>query len=308
MDAVRTMLIALADAPEDDTAWLALADALAESGDDARADLVRAQLTLRRDPNAAGARHRMLALWQAGVRPCVPLLSGPHGIDLVLVPPGSFDMGARPGDGWHDADELPRHRVELTRGFYLSRTLVTRGQWRALMGVPRGAERPEEHPVDSVSWRDASRFCERLADVMGRRVRLPTEAEWEFACRAGTTTRYVGGDEPESLDAVGWCSYSGVWDAAGGTRPVASLRPNPFGLYDMHGNLWEWCRDVYGAEYYADSPPRDPPGPERGTEHVVRGGSWRGGPWFCRSSERRALTPGTRDVNLGFRVVVEGRP
>jgi uncharacterized protein (TIGR02996 family) len=302
MDAVGTMLAALAAAPEDDAGWLALADALEEQGDEPRADLVRAQLTLRRDPDDDDARRRMLDLWRAGVEPCLPTLDGPHGLQFVLIPPGAFDMGAWPGDLWHDEDELPLHRVELTASFFLGRTLITRGQWRAVMGPPRGRDRPDDHPVESVSWHDAGDFCERLGELMGRRCRLPSEAEWEYACRAGTTTRYVGGDEPDALAEVGWCSHSGVWDASGGTRPVATLRPNPVGLYDMHGNVWEWCRDVFG--YYADSLRRDPPGPERGREHVVRGGSWRGGPWFCRSSERRSLQPGTREVNLGFRVVV----
>ncbi len=304
MDAVGTMLAALADAPDDDTGWLALADALAERGDEPRADLVRAQLTLRRDPDDEDARRRMLGLWRAGVEPCLPTLDGPHGLGFILVPPGKFDMGARPGDVWQDEDETPLHRVELTAGFFLGRTPVTRGQWRAVMGPPRGREHPDDHPVESVSWRDAGRFCDRLGALMGRRCRLPSEAEWENACRAGTTTRYVGGDDPKVLEAVGWCSYSGVWDASGGTRPVGTLRPNPLGLHDMHGNVWEWCRDVYGSEYYADSPWRDPPGPESGREHVVRGGWWRGGPWFCRSSERRSVQRGTREVNLGFRVVV----
>ncbi|MGL4555637.1 MAG: SUMF1/EgtB/PvdO family nonheme iron enzyme [Gemmataceae bacterium] len=305
MDAVGTLLTVLAVTPEDDTGWLALADALTERGDDARAALVRAQLAVRRDPGDDAARNRVLTLWRAGVAPCVPALDGPHGVGFVLVPPGTFDMGARPGDGWLDDDELPPHRVELAAGFFLGVTPVTRGQWRAVMGPPRGRDHPDGHPVESVSWRDAGRFCERLGRLMGRRCRLPTEAEWEYACRAGTTTRYVGGDAAAVLEEAGWCSYSGVWDAAGGTIPVGSLRPNPFGLHDMHGNLWEWCRDVYDAGYYAESPARDPSGPRRGREHVVRGGSWRGGPWFCRSSERRALSPTTREENVGFRVAVE---
>jgi formylglycine-generating enzyme required for sulfatase activity len=214
-------------------------------------------------------------------------------------------MGARPGDPWQDGDELPRHRVELTRGFFLSRCPVTCGQWLALMGSVRGRNRGDQHPVESVSWRDGRRFCDRLGTQMRRRCRLPTEAEWEYACRAGTTSLYFGGDDVRDLRAVGWCSYTGVWDQSGGTRPVGTLRPNAFGLHDLHGNVWEWCRDVFGSEYYERAPRHDPTGPDDGQQYVVRGGSWRGGPWFCRSSERRALPPGSREINVGFRVAIE---
>jgi uncharacterized protein (TIGR02996 family) len=305
MNSVDTLLAALARQPEDDLGWLALADALDEQGETTKADMTRQQQTLRRDPKNHAARERMLELWQAGDVAVLPRLEGPAGLTLVLVPPGRFAMGAQDRDSWQDNDEQPRHWVQLTRGYYLGTTPVTRGQWRAIMGAPRGVEQSDDHPVESINWREANRFCERLGLELGRRCRLPTEAEWEYACRAGTTTLYPTGDSRADLEAIGWCSYSGLWDAAGGTRAVGTLRPNPFGIYDMNGNVWEWCADLYDESYYMSSPEKDPGGPIRGRQHVVRGGSWRGGPWFCRSSERRALAPTAREINIGFRVVVE---
>jgi uncharacterized protein (TIGR02996 family) len=305
MNPVDTLLAALARQPEDDLGWLALADALDERGDTTKADMTRQLQTLRHDPTNETARNGMVQLWLAGTVAVLPTWHGPAGLKAVLIPPGRFLMGAQERDAWQDNDEQPRHLVELTRGFFLSTTPITRGQWRALMGAPRGVPHDDSHPVESVNWREAQQFCERLSAVCGRRCRLPTEAEWEYACRAGTTTLYPTGDSRVDLESIGWCSYSGMWDAAGATRPVGSLRPNPFGIYDMNGNVWEWCADLYDENYYMISPNRDPTGPVRGRQHVVRGGSWRGGPWFCRSAERRALAPGAREINIGFRIVVE---
>jgi formylglycine-generating enzyme required for sulfatase activity len=233
---------------------------------------------------------------------CQPFLNGPFDLDFVLVPPGSFWMGAQPGECWMGEEERPRHRVTLSRGFYLSTSPVTRGQWRAVMDDLRGP-RGRDLPVECVSLSDCLGFCLQLGHLLRRRCRLPTEAEWEYACRACTQTMYCSGDGVDALRQVGWCSYSGNWDEARGPRPVRQMRPNSWGLYDMHGNVWEWCADWFSPDYYDVAPEVDPTGPDAGSTRVVRGGSWRGGPWFCRSAQRRDRPPTMQELNLGFRVV-----
>jgi uncharacterized protein (TIGR02996 family) len=308
MTPVEALQHALQLAPEDDTAWLALADCLAERGEEGRSELVRLQLSLRQKPDAPEAaawEERLRQLWSEGAESCQPVMAGPHGMRFVLVPPGSFWMGATPGEEWMDDDETPRRIVRLTRGFWLGTHPVTQSQWRAVMGDEPHRNRGEQRPAEMVSHDDAVEFCSRLTNQLGRVVRLPTEAEWEYAARAGTTTPYCSGTGVEALRLVGWCSYSGKWDSSGGPRKVGSLRPNSWGLYDMHGNVWEWCQDRYAEDAYRTGPSDDPTGPPSGQDVVVRGGSWRGGPWFCRSAERRAESPETRAMNIGFRVVVE---
>ena len=170
-----------------------------------------------------------------------------------------------------------------------------------------GFEQTDEHPVVNVSWNDAVAFCKWLNRKEGKTYRLPTEAEWEYACRAGTTTRYYSGDDPETLAKVGnvadaalkakfpdWQYTIKANDGYVFTAPVGKFTPNAFGLYDMHGNAWQWCTDWYGAEYYARSPIDDPTGPDSGAVHVLRGGSWFVRPFFSRSATRywRAGRPG----------------
>ncbi len=179
-----------------------------------------------------------------------------------------------------------------------------------------GFPQTDDHPVVDVSWNDAVAFCKWLSEKEGRHYRLPTEAEWEYACRAGTTTRYWCGDDPESLVKVAniydqssakvfpeWSKYalSGD-DGFPFTAPVGSFRPNAFGLYDMHGNVWQWCADFYGEDTYAKSPVDDPHGPAKGDKHVRRGGAWHSWPLYCRASFRNYNTPQSRYFNLGFRV------
>jgi uncharacterized protein (TIGR02996 family) len=308
MTTLEALHLALQQTPEDDTAWLALADCLAERGDERRSELVRLQLFLRQKPAADESpawEERLRQLWLEGVEPCQPVLPGPEGMSFVLIPPGSFWMGATDGEEWMDADESPRHLVRLTRGFLMNAHPVSRGQWRAVMGRQPNRQSGWRLPVEMVSHEEAREFCARLTEQLGRLVRLPTEAEWEYACRAGTTTPFCSGSGVEALRLVGWCSYSGEWDSSGGPQEVGTLRPNSWGLYDMHGRVWEWCHDWYGEYYYRNSPVEDPFGPESGEDIVTRGGSWRGGPWFCRSAERRPAGPTTEAINIGFRVVTE---
>ena len=246
-------------------------------------------------------------------------------------------------------DEHPQHRVRITKPFYLGTCHVTRGQSRQFVadtsyktdaekGQRPGAfgwnpdkkelrfkekyswqnagfEQTDEHPVVCVSWNDAAAFCQWLSKKEGKAYRLPTEAEWEYACRAGTTTRYSSGDDPEALAEVGnvadaaaraqfpdWKYTLKASDGYVFTSPVGSFKPNALGLYDMHGNAWQWCADWYGAEYYAAFPVDDPTGPASGNDRVLRGGSWGGGPLNSRSANRSRITPVYRSYNSGFRV------
>ncbi len=175
-----------------------------------------------------------------------------------------------------------------------------------------GFEQTDEHPVVNVSWNDAVAFCKWLSRKEGKTYRLPTEAEWEYACRAGTTTRYYSGDDPETLakvgnvaDAMASAKLRLIWTikASDGyvfTAPVDSFRPNTFGLYDMHGNAYQWCSDRYGN--YAESSANDPKGPDTGDSRVLRGGSWYSRPCFCRSAARNWYSPDSRYHTTGFRI------
>jgi sulfatase modifying factor 1 len=247
-------------------------------------------------------------------------------------------------------DEHPQHRVRITRPFYLGTYHVTRSQFRQFVkdsGYKTDAEKREkpgaygwdadkeefgfnekyswrnagfaqtdEHPVVNVSWNDAVAFRQWLSKKESKTYRLPTEAEWEYACRAGTTTRYYSGDDPETLAKVGNVADAAVkaqfpdWkytlkanDGYVFTAPVGKFKPNAFGLYDMHGNAWQWCADWYGAEYYATSPADDPTGPDSGNDRVLRGGSCADWPSGIRSARRLRGSPGDRYVLFaGFRV------
>ncbi|MGD0899124.1 MAG: formylglycine-generating enzyme family protein [Thermoguttaceae bacterium] len=245
--------------------------------------------------------------------------------------------------------EHPQHRVRITKPFYLGTYHVTRGQfWQFVTDTgyktdaekveTRGAwgwnpdekefgfnekyswrdagfEQTDEHPVVNVSWDDAVAFCKWLSKKEGKTYRLPTEAEWEYACRAGTTTRYYSGDDPETLAKVGnvadatakakfpdWKFTIKASDGYVFTSPVGSFKPNAFGLYDMHGNAWQWCADWYGVEYYAKSPADDPTGPDTGVGRVLRSASWGTGPISGRSAWRVRGGPGIRLDGTGFRV------
>jgi formylglycine-generating enzyme required for sulfatase activity len=221
-------------------------------------------------------------------------LEGPHGIRFVRVRAGTFAMGSASGD----RDEQPVHRVTLTRDYLLQATEVTQGQWRALMGRNPSyfADCGDNCPVESVSWDDVQTFLQALnRQDPGKGYRLPTEAEWEYAARAGTTGDYGGTGR---LDEMGW-----YLDNSGGRpQPVGRKAPNAWGLYDMHGNVWEWVNDWYGAAYYSAGPPADPLGPRYGSYRVLRGGSWYGSAYRARSANRVTDTPSFRDGSYGFRL------
>jgi formylglycine-generating enzyme required for sulfatase activity len=222
-------------------------------------------------------------------------------LEMVLIPAGEFMMGSPESDETAHAGEKPRHWVRITKPFYLGKYLVTQLQWEAVMGTGNSPSyfKGPKNPVEQVSWDDCREFIEKLnGKVGGGTFSLPTEAQWEYACRAGSTARYCFGDEESGLGEYAW--YHGNSDDK--THPVGGKKRNAWGLYDMHGNVWEWCQDLYDGAYYANSPTDDPTGPATGPIRVFRGGSWNYGAGDCRSAHRGGGTPGSRDGDLGFRV------
>ena len=221
-------------------------------------------------------------------------------LEMVWMPPGRFLMG---GAGGEENERLV-HEVTLTKGFFMGKTEVTNAQWAAVMGSARRVAKAYaggQQPVVNVAWRDAVSFTTKLSERTGAAFRLPTEAEWEYAARAGSRTPYFFGDDPAAMDEYAWYSKN----AGRKTHPVAQKRPNPWGLYDMYGNVWEWCADLYGGDYYAGGQMRDPKGPGEGTERVRRGGAFANHARHIRSSCRGAKRPETRNLAMGFRVVRE---
>ncbi len=267
------------------------------------------------------------------------------GMKLVLIPRGKFTMGSPQGEeGRFDGED--EHEVEITRPFYLGKYEVTKGEFAEFVRLKgyqteaekdgqggygldaagnwnqkpeytwrsTGWEQTDRHPVVNVSWNDAVAFCEWLSEKEGKKYRLPTEAEWEYSCRAGTTTRFHSGDDPESLATVAnvadasakrkfpnWTWTINADDGYVFTAPVGKFTANAFGLHDMHGNAWEWCQDWY--EKYDKNDSRDPKGPGAGASRVMRGGSFNFEPRYCRAAYRSGYAPSNRSGYLGFRVV-----
>jgi len=215
-------------------------------------------------------------------------LGGGVKMEFVLIPMGSFLMGSEKGR----PDEKPVHKVTISKPFYLGKYPVTQEQWQAVMGNnPSGSKGPS-NPVEYLSWDDCESFCAKLkAKAPGKNFRLPTEAEWEYACRAGSKTEFCFGDDEAGLDEFGWCMPK-----SGGTHPVGGKKSNAWGLYDMHGNQDEWCSDWYGEDYYTRSPEQDPPGPPSGQSRVLRGGSWLSHAVQCRAAFRSKSVPTQRRI------------
>jgi len=224
-----------------------------------------------------------------------------HGatMEFVLVRPGSFDMGSSN----EDSDEVPVHRVNITKPFYMGKYVVTQKQWQAVMGNnPSRFYIGENMPVEYVSWPDSQEFLAVLAKVApGHQYRMPTEAEWEYACRAGTTGKYYF-DSAAGMGTLHENSWTDT-NSHNELHPVGEKLPNPLGLYDMHGDVWEWCSDWYASNYYQESPADDPQGPSGGQERVLRGGSFANPGEYGSSADRGFQDPMARRNNYGLRVV-----
>ena len=257
---------------------------------------------------AEASRRRSQAAQVLGVEVELTLdLGGGAAMKLALIPAGRFVMGSPIGEADRGGDEGPQHQVTITGAFYMGIHEVTRRQYEAVMDAAPGRFTGPTNPAENVSWDSAALFCRKLAARAGRTVRLPTEAEWEYACRAGTSTPFHTGEtiSTDQANYNGEAAYgSGVKGVdRGKTIPVGGLSANAWGLYDMHGNVYEWCQDWYDGAAYAAADPRDPRGPPSGTYRVVRGGSWRFGPHNCRSAYRHRHAAYDRRDNIGFRVV-----
>jgi formylglycine-generating enzyme required for sulfatase activity len=243
------------------------------------------------------------------------------GMKLVRIDAGAFTMGqgetppaSRAEWNSRDWDEAPAHRVKISKPFFMGIHEVTNSQYERFdpahkkLRERKDAAKGDDEPVTFVTWQQAVDFCDWLSKKEGKPYRLPTEAEWEYACRAGTTTALHYGDSVDSYSA-NFNGLSGYGTTRGGpfhrtTRHVGAYPANKFGLYDMHGNVMEWCSDWYAADYYAKSPKDDPTGPETGTEKVTRGGSWSNSGKACRSAVRTKLAPDSSHYGLGFRMVL----
>ncbi len=210
---------------------------------------------------------------------------------FVYIPPGKFVMG--------DENNGPIHEVNLTAGFLMQTTPVTQAQWEAVMENNPSCFKNcgKNCPVEEVSWNDIQSFIQKLNEMENENYDLPTEAQWEYACRAGSTTRYYFGDQESQLVEYGWFNKNSNWK----THPVAQLNPNAWGLYDMHGNVWEWCRDWYCD--YPDHSVTDPVGTDKGALRVLRGGSWGLVAVYCRTARRSRHEPNFRSDHDGFRLV-----
>jgi len=238
------------------------------------------------------------------------------GMEFVLIPAGTFLMGSPQDEPDRNADEV-QHRVAISKPYYIQGTEVTLGQWRAVMGrkIFGARKGPENVPVTSVSWFDTQEFIDKLNRRGEGRYRLPTEAEWEFACRAGAMTSYPWGNTidcskamyannpPKSEECLPLVQSRGL--PVGGPAPVKSYPPNRWGIYDMNGNVWEWCQDWHAPYETRDT--TDPGGPSSGESRIRRGGSWYRFGYYCRSANRNFGHPGVRYRTTGFRLVREAR-
>jgi formylglycine-generating enzyme required for sulfatase activity len=221
----------------------------------------------------------------------IPSVKTINGIECVLVKAGTFMMGSPTSENGRDSNEL-QHQVTITKDFWISKYEVTQEQYKAVMGTNPSYFEGNNLPVEKVNYHDALIFCQKVGG------RLPTEAEWEFAARGGKNSKGYIYSGSNSLGTVGWNGYN-----SNGTKTVGTRAPNELGIYDMSGNVWEWCSDWYGD--YSSSPVSDPTGPESGSARVFRGGSWFRESQYCRVANRDYDSPSNRGCSLGLRVVFD---
>ena len=239
-------------------------------------------------------------------------LLGGASLEMVWIEPGTFQMGSPDSERGRLSNEGPVHRVTISQGFYLGKYEVTQGQWESVMGTrpwqgEDNVRSGSDYPAVYVSWEDAQEFIRRLnTSLSGNLYRLPTEAEWEYACRAGTMTRWSFGDDESQLTHYAWYSDNS-WDVGGRYgHSVGTKRANPWGLYDLHGNVWEWVKDRHRHDYYRSSPSVDPQGPSSGSRRVIRGGAYHNYAQELRSAIRTNNSPSRRRRNVGFRLLRQG--
>jgi len=231
-------------------------------------------------------------------------------IKLVLIPAGTFMMGSPPDEKDRSANESPQHQVRISKPFYMAITPVTQKQWKAVMvqfptANGKFVQLNDENAMAMISWADANEFCRRLSAKTRQTVKLPTEAQWEYACRAGSQTRYYFGDDPDlsALPDHAWFDKNIASEQY--PHRVAQKKPNAWGLYDMHGNVNQWCSDYLGT--YPIRPVTDPPGPATGTFRVFRGGSFMTDSKLCRDAARNRNKPTVRIIDNGLRIIVVPR-
>jgi uncharacterized protein (TIGR02996 family) len=293
--------------PDDDHLRLVYADWLQERGDP-RGELIRLLHTLTQAvevPERDRLEDRLRGLVAAGVQAVGPFFTNSIGMKFAWIPAGVFLMGSPPEEVGREDDET-QHAVTLTRGFYLGIHAVTQAAWRAVMNSEPSRFVGDELPVDSVSWDDCQEFLRRLSARGSRAYRLPTEAEWEYACRAGTTTPFHFGMScnGKQVNCDGGIPYgtSRPGPYLGKTSLVGAYAANAFGLFDLHGNVIEWCGDRYGT--YPQEAAINPQGPDSGDFRVWRGGSWNDPPALCRSAYRSGCDAEFPESHSGARVAL----
>ena len=222
------------------------------------------------------------------------------GMELVLIPAGSFRMGGDKKLEQAEDHETPRHIVKISKTFYMGKYEVTQSQWSEIMNNNPSEFKGDIRPVERVSWNDVQEFVQKLNNKEEtNKYRLPTEAEWEYAARADTESTYCFSGDIKTLSQYAWYRKN----SADKTHPIGQLKPNAWDLYDVHGNVHEWCQDWFDRNYYSQSPSNLPLGPSSGLAKVLRGGDWGSEDWYCRCASRSLSSPDRRSNRLGFRLV-----
>jgi uncharacterized protein (TIGR02996 family) len=306
MDQEQAFLQAMLEDPRDLALRLIFADWLEERGDP-RGELLRLTHLLTQDtdqPNRPQMEDRLRALLEAGVQPVGPFWTNAIGMKFAWIPPGVFLMGSPDTEPERGGNET-QHRVRLTKGLWLGVHPVTQAQWRAVLTAKPSHFEGDDLPVENVSWDDCQEFCTALGQRDGKRYALPTEAEWEYASRTGTTTPFHFGAVLDGTQAN--CNGSSPYGTQekgpylARTTTVGSYRSNAFGLQAMHGNVWEWCHDGYADAPHPSDDAEDPVYLEGSAGRVVRGGSWHSVAWWCRAAARLGFGSASRYGYVGCR-------